>query len=335
MSAKSTHLKLYDENEEHKFSISCTNDTQKMEHATEVRFDSTLSFSHTDTGSTSNDFVDLVLKVRGEDATHEFSSGVLDSAITTTEGLIATEGINYLAHKASIESSLSVEESRSIAATDDLSSDLNDATIARINHAASLTSAKLNMVSDRQTAITGYNTHVQDGVQEVQTQKTSGDNAITQRIDTLMSIGEVDETKLMDVVTEYQSADTAQIALIAGIQSDFDALKIRIDDVLVQETGSTGSSGGGGSTFQIGHLANHYNGSTLFKISLSTHDGAAFYAAASAGTTIRVTSGGGTEDLVMDEYSNHFPNQSVYVNFTSPVGFHYFSASSPFTYEII
>ncbi len=335
MSAKSTHLKLYDENEEHKFSVSCTNDSQKMEHATELRFDSSLSFSHTDTSSTENSFLDLVLKVRNEDSNHEFTSGVLDAGIASTEGLIATEGIDYLAHKAAIESSLSTEESRSIAATNDLATDINNAVIARINNKSSLDSKILNMVADRQTAITGYNTHVQDGVQEVQTQKTSGDAAVTQRIDTLMSIGEVDATKLMDVVTEYQAADTAQIALIAGIQSDFDALKIRIDDVLVQETGSAGGSSGGGSTFQVEHLANHYNGSTLFKISLATNDGQAFFSTAVAGDTIRITSGGGTEDLVMADYSNHFPNQSVYVNFTSAVGFHYFAASSPFTYEIV
>tara|TARA_R100000541_G_scaffold58865_1_gene70897 strand:- start:1822 stop:2820 length:999 start_codon:yes stop_codon:yes gene_type:complete len=316
MSAKSTHLKLYDENEEHKFSVSCTNDSQKLEHATQVKFDSTLSLSHSDNGPTSNDFIDFVLKVRGEDATHQFSSNLLDGEITSTEGLIATEGINYLAHKASIESSLSTEEARSIASTNDLGSDINDAAIARINNAATLTSSKLNMISDRQTAITGYNTHVQDGVQEVQTQKTSGDAAVTQRIDTLMSIGEVDETKLMDVVTEYQAADTAQISLIAGIQSDFDALKIRIDDVLAQESGSSGSSAAADYYVKITGL--WYGGySSRVKIVLNLEDGTPFYENIQVGDVYEIQATGHTETVTVTSTDGYVAGVQFALNFDS------------------
>ena len=323
MSAKSTHLKLYDETEQHKFSVSCTNGTQKMEHATELRFDSALSFSHNDTSSTENSFTDLVLKVRNEDTTHEFSSGLLDGRITNTEGLIATEGINYLAHKAAIESSLSTEETRAITATDAIASDINDAVIARINNKSTLDSKILNMVSDRQTAITGYNTHVQDGIQEAQTQRTSGDAAVTQRIDTLMSIGEVDQTKLMEVVTEYQAADTAQIALIAGIQSDFDALKVRIDDVLVQESGSSGS--GSQTTFDVKVAGTHYAGSTLLKIRLLEPDAQVMYDTLQQGDQLKITfDSGGDEIVTFDSFSNYLADNYYYLNVQSPVTLHYF-----------
>jgi len=328
--SKSSVLKLYDEAEVEKLKFSNTVGSQKVHHPVNIDFNSTLSMSQ------ENGVVGLVNSVRGEDGTHTFSTGLLDGSLTDTEQLIADEGIAYLAHKSAIENALSTEQARSIAATDVLGVNSNNATIARINHAANVTGDKLSMIADRQQAVTDYNTHVQTGIQEINTEKDSGDAAVSTRLDTLMSVGDVDATKLMDVVSVYQAADTTQLGDIAGIQADFDALKIRIDDTIaLEEAAGGGGGGGGGSSYQIQHLANHYNGSSLFKISLSSFDGAAFFAAASAGDTVRATSGGGTEDLVMGAYSNHFVDQSVYVNFTTPVGFHYFQSASPFTYELV
>ena len=319
--SKSTSLKLYDETEAHKFTVSCDATNQKISHADNVKFKSPLAITHNAIGDASKSFTDMVNHLRGQDFAHSFVSDPLDGRIVTTENAIATEGIAYLAHKAAIESALSSEESRSTAATDALASTLNDAVIARINGGSALTSAKLNMISDRQQAITDYNTHVQTGIQETETLKESGDAAITTRIDTLMSIGEVDQTTLLGVVDTYQAADTAQLADIATLQSDFDALKVRIDDVLVAEE----AGGSAAASYDVTSYTLQYGGSTFLKLKL-TGDGQALYDAAVAGDQYELTyPDGSTQTMTVDGVSNYISGSSFYLNFTNTTQYHIFA----------
>ena len=318
---KSTSLKLYDEANLHKFTISSTVQNQKISHPENVKFTNTLSVSHTDASETSNDFGDIVQTVRGEDTNHTFVSGLLDGRIANTETLVADEGIAYLAHKASIENALSTEEARSIAATDALGLSANQTTIDRINQTSTIDGKILSAIADRQAGVTAYNTYVQDGVQEIQTEKASGDLAITQRIDNLMSIGQVSATKLMDIVSEFQQADTAQLAEIAQIQADYDVLKQRIDDVIVQETGSSSSQ----TTFDVKVSGTHYAGSTLLKIRLLEPDAQLMYDTLQQGDQLKITfDSGGEETVVFDSFSNYLPDNYYYLNVQSPVTLHYF-----------
>lgn len=294
--SKSSVLKLYDEAEVEKLKISNTTSSQKINHPVNLDFKAPNSFSQED------GVLDFVNSVRGEDGTHTFSTGLLDGSLTDTEGLIADEGIAYLAHKAAIESALSTEEARSIAATDALALNLNNATIARINQAADLTSDKLNMISGRQQAVIGYNTHVQTGIDEINTQKNTGDSAVTARLDTLMSVGEVDATKLMDVVTAYQAADTTQLSDIATLQSDFTALKTRIDDTIALEAAASSGS----SEYYVKITGLWYGGySTRVKIVLNLEDGTPFYDDIQAGDVYEIQATGHTETVTVtstDEY---------------------------------
>ena len=318
--SKSTVLKLYDENEEHKFSITCDATTQKITHPTNVKFNSSLAFSHTPTVNYDNGFTDMVNLVRNEDSSHAVQSASLDGRIQATEDAIATEGIAYLAHKAAIESALSTEEARSIAATDVLGVNLNNDVVARINGGHSLDGDILSAIGDREQAVIDYNTHVQSGIQETNTLKTDGDAAVTTRIDTLMSVGEVDATTLLGVVDTYQAADTAQLADIATLQSDFDALKVRIDDVLAQEAG-----GSAAESYDVTSYTLHYAGSTFFKLKL-TGDGQALYDAAVAGDQYVLTyPDGSTQTMTIDSVSNYISGSSYYLHFTAPTQYHVFS----------
>jgi len=319
--SKSTSLKLYDELEAHKFTVSCDATNQKIAHADNVKFKSPLAITHNSLNDSSKSFTDMVNHLRGQDSAHSLQSGMLDGRIVTTEGAIATEGIAYLAHKAAIETSLSSEETRSTAATDLLASNLNDNQISRINGGAALTSAKLNLIADRQQSITDYNTHVQTGVTEVETQKTSGDAAITTRIDTLMSIGEVDQDTLIGVVETYQAADTTQLADIATLQSDFDSLKVQIDNVLVTE------EAGGSSTasYDVLSYTMQYAGSSFLKLKL-LEDGQALYDAAVSGDQYELTYPDGSSDtLTIDSVSNYISGSSFYLNFVETTTNHVFS----------
>ena len=318
---KSTTLKLYDESEEHKLTISSTVAGQKLKHDTNVRLSAPDSFSFTNTDTQSdNDFISFVTSRRVEDSNFELSATSLDGRIADTETLIADEGIAYLAHKAAIETALTNEEARSIAATDALSASLAQTTADRIASATAIDGKIDTAIADRQTGVTEYNTQVQTGIQETETQKTTGDNAVTSRIDTLMSVGEIDKTKLMEAVNEYQSADTAQIALISGIQTDFDALKVRIDDVLAQE-----AAGGASSVFDVKVTGTHYAGSSLLKIRLLEPDAQVMYDTLQQGDQLKITFDSGGEEIVtFDNFSNYMATSYYYMNLQAPVTLHYF-----------
>jgi hypothetical protein len=162
---------------------------------------------------------------------------------------------------------------------------------------------------------------VQTGIQEIGAQKDSGDAAITQRLDTLMSVGEVDATKLMDVVTSYQAADTTQLADIAQIQSDYDALKVRIDNVIQLEE----AGGGSQSTFDVKVAGTHYAGSTLLKIRLLEPDAQVMYDTLQQGDQLKITfDSGGEETVTFDSFSNYLADNYYYLNVQSPVTLHYF-----------
>ena len=323
--SKSTSLKLYDQDQEHKFTISCDAASQKVAHADNVKFKSPLAITHNAVDDSSKSFTDMVNLVRGQDSTHSFASGLLDGRIVNTESAVATEGIAYLAHKAAIESALSSEETRSTNATDALAASLNTAVIARINGGADLTSAKLSMIGDREQAVIGYNTHVQTGITETQTLKTTGDEAITSRIDTLMSVGEVDQDTLIGVVDTYQAADTAQLADIATLQADFDALKVRIDDVLVNEAGSS-SGAAAGSEYYVKITGMWYSGySTRVKIVLDLQDGNDFYSSLQAGDVYEIQASGHNETVTVSGTSEYVAGVQFSLDFESAIAHTYSS----------
>lgn len=232
--SKSSFLKLYDDYEIQQLTIESKKENVKMT-SQNIKLESAMSMSHVHknvAGQPNYDFTDFTTLVRGEDAFHKSVSDSLDINIASVEQRIATEGINYLAHKAAIEGALSTETARSIAAALVLTDNKNNTSSARIAHKNTLGFYIGDAEDDRATDVTTYETASQTLLQTMLSNASAADALIDTRINSLMSIGDVDAVKLMDVVNDYQTADTAQISEISQLQSEYDALKIRIDNVI-------------------------------------------------------------------------------------------------------
>jgi hypothetical protein len=232
--SKSSFLKLYDDYEIQQLTVDVKKENVKMT-SQNIKLDSAVSMSHVHknvVGQPNYNFTDFTTLVRGQDAFHKSVSDSLDINIASVEQRIATEGINYLAHKASIEGALSTETARSIAAAIVLTDNKNNTSTARVAQKNMLGFYIGDEEDDRAADIVTYETTSQTLLQTMLSNASAADALIDTRINSLMSIGEVDAVKLMDVVNDYQSADTVQISEISQLQSEYDALKLRIDNVI-------------------------------------------------------------------------------------------------------
>jgi hypothetical protein len=232
--SKSSFLKLYDDYEIQQLTVDVKKENVKMT-SQNIKLDSALSMSHVHknaVGQPNYNFTDFTTLVRGQDAFHKSVSDSLDINIASVEQRIATEGINYLAHKAAIEGSLATETARSIAAAIVLTDNKNNTSTARVAQKNMLGFYIGDEEDDMAADIVTYETTSQTLLQTMLSNASAADALIDTRINSLMSIGEVDAVKLMDVVNDYQSADTVQISEISQLQSEYDALKLRIDNVI-------------------------------------------------------------------------------------------------------
>ena len=257
--SKSTKIQLFDENDSPAFSFSSVNEKASVA-ADTIKIDG--KFNHVHTGNAAHSFDDFNKLVNDEDTTHASVTATLDAGIVSTEGKITTEGINYLAHKATVATAISNETARATGVTDGLTVDKDQMVSDREAQQTQLDSDIQSMIALRETAVTDYATEGQTLVTGMNTEYQAYDALIGTRIDTLMSLDDPDFDKdtLLAIVNEFQNADAAQVAELAQLQSDFDALKVRIDETILQETGG----GGGGATYDMKVLGTYYNNSVTY-----------------------------------------------------------------------
>ena len=257
--SKSNKIVLFDENDVKAFDISSVSGKTTLT-ADHIKVSG--KFNHVHAGNAAHSFDDFNKLVKDEDTVHTTVTATLDAGIVSTEGKISTEGINYLAHKATVSTAITNETTRATGVTDGLTVDKNTMVSDREAQQTQLDSDIQQMIALRETAITDYATEGQQLVTNMSTEYQAYDALIGTRIDTLMSLDnpDFDKDTLLAIVNEFQNADAAQIAELTQLQSDFDDLKLRIDETIVQEA----AGGGGGATYDMKVLGTYYNNSVTY-----------------------------------------------------------------------
>lgn len=327
--SKSNKIQLFDENDVAAFSLSSVSGKTSVT-ADHIKVSG--KFSHVHSGNAAHSFDDFNKVVKDEDAVHESVTATLDAGIVATEGKISTEGINYLAHKATVATGIANETARATGVTDGLTANKDTAVSAREVQGTQLDSDIQSMIALRQTAVTDYASEGQQLVTNMSTEYQGYDSQIGTRIDTLMSLGEPDFDKdtLLSIVNEYQNADAAQVAELAQLQSEFDDLKLRIDETIVQEAGGSG----GGATYDLKVSGTYYNNSVdylFFLLDSLYPDAQKFIDELVVGDQIKIATNSQEEILTFNGVSGIIANYRFKVHFTGYIDNSYFNSAVTIT----
>ena len=185
---------------------------------------------------------DLHYYLYNEKSTKDAKNASQDTSISTLQTDLASETVNRQSAVTSVQNAVSAETSARTSADDAINASLTQEVADRTSADNALQTAISQEVTDRTNAVSSEASARQTAMQAETDARTSAVSAVNARVDAILDGTSVNTDQLIEIVNAYQNADTSIIDTITALQTNFDDLKVRFDELVSNEESSSSSA---------------------------------------------------------------------------------------------